>query len=125
MFVYSEVSAELQCELFNEGCRDYIRVLQTYEGESGEEEDDDNVAKDNERPLTAPWQPQPCLLVRKFKQLAERIRDFSVYPDDIWIVTYPKGGTTWAQEMVWLLANGLDYETAKAVDINQRSPYFE
>lgn len=121
MFVYSEVAVELQFELFNGRCRDYIRVLQTYMGESGEEE----AVKDNERPLPAPWQPHPCLLVRNFNQFAKRIRDFTVYADDIWIVSYPKCGTTWAQEMVWLLANKLDYETAKAVDINQRSPFFE
>lgn len=109
MFIYSEVSEKLQTELHNEGCQDYIRVLQ---------ECDPN-------PLPPPWTPQPCLLVRKYKQFAERIRDFKVLADDIWIVTYPKCGTTWAQEMIWLLANGLDYKTAKSVDVNQRSPYFE
>ena len=32
---------------------------------------------------------------------------------DVWLVTPPKCGTTWTQEMVWLLANDLDYEAAK------------
>ena len=35
-------------------------------------------------------------------------------PRDVWVVTPPKCGTTWTQEMVWLLANDLDYEGAKA-----------
>lgn len=118
MFTYSEVPVQLQTELYNEGCRDYIRVLQTYDKDS--EADTDNVP-----PLPSPWQPEPCLLVRKYQQFAERIRDFPVYPDDIWIVTYPKCGTTWAQEMIWLLAHNLDYQAAKSVDINKRSPYLE
>lgn len=113
MFVYCEVPEQLQIDLYNEGCNDYVRVVQKYS--------DDELPP---LPLSS-WCPEPCLLVRKYMQFAERIRDFQVYPDDIWIITYPKSGTTWAQEMVWLLANGLDYETAKSIDINHRSPYLE
>lgn len=115
MFVYSEVEPKLQVDLFTEGCQDYVRVVQKYE---------DSDTETIPLPLST-WTPSSCLLVRKYQQFAERIRDFVVYPDDIWIVTYPKCGTTWAQEMVWLLANDLDYATAKAVDVNKRSPYLE
>ena len=27
---------------------------------------------------------------------------------DIWVITYPKCGTTWTQEMVWQIANDVD-----------------
>ena len=31
-----------------------------------------------------------------------------VYPDDLWIVTPPKCGTTWMQEIVWLIHTDVD-----------------
>jgi len=46
----------------------------------------------------------------------EELEDLYNYPldrRDTWVVTPPKCGTHWAQEMVWLLANDLDYEGAK------------
>ncbi len=32
-----------------------------------------------------------------FTDIAERIYNMELRPDDIWIVTYPKCGTTWTQ----------------------------
>jgi hypothetical protein len=34
-------------------------------------------------------------------------------------------GTTWTQEMVWLIANDLDFEKAKKTPLNDRVPFFE
>jgi hypothetical protein len=34
-------------------------------------------------------------------------------------------GTTWTQEMVWLIANDLDFEKAREVPLNDRVPFFE
>eukprot|EP00095_Tigriopus_kingsejongensis_P000451 snap_masked-scaffold217_size252476-processed-gene-0.6 protein:Tk00451 transcript:snap_masked-scaffold217_size252476-processed-gene-0.6-mRNA-1 annotation:"hypothetical protein DAPPUDRAFT_231919" len=49
---------------------------------------------------------------------------FQVYEDDLWIVTPPKCGTTWTQEIVWLLLNNVDLNAAQ---INQfyRIPFLE
>lgn len=33
--------------------------------------------------------------------------------------------TTWTQEMIWLICNDLDYETAKKITLNERFPFFE
>lgn len=41
--------------------------------------------------------PRGIRMRRKFTEIAERIYNFQLRPDDIWIVTYPKTGTTWTQ----------------------------
>ena len=50
--------------------------------------------------------------------MGQRIWDMKPKPDDIWIVTYPKCGTTMTQELVWQIINlskggQLDSEKAK------------
>jgi hypothetical protein len=41
-----------------------------------------------------------CILPEKVKETLERIKLMKVYEDDIWIITNPKCGTTWTQELV-------------------------
>lgn len=71
------------------------------------------------------WENRPCSMGERYYKYAERIRNFKVRDDDVWIVSYPKCGTTWTQEMVWLLGNRLDYETGSKVDLSERSPMIE
>lgn len=72
-----------------------------------------------------PWEPKACVLPDKYQHFAERVRNFTVYDDDVWIITFPKCGTTWTQEMVWLIDHNLDYERAKGESLNSRSVYLE
>ena len=53
-----------------------------------------------------------------------KIKEMPVYKDDIFIVTPPKCGTTWTQEIVWLMKNNLDL---KGAELNQfyRVPFLE
>lgn len=45
--------------------------------------------------------------------------------DDVYIVSYPKTGTTWTQEIMYLIQSNLDLSTAKSKDLSQRFPYVE
>ena len=46
-------------------------------------------------------------LTRYYAQfMADRIYNFEVREDDIWVVSYPKTGTTLSLEMVWMIVNG-------------------
>ena len=56
---------------------------------------------------------------------AERIYNFKLRPDDVWIVTYPKCGTTWTQEILWQIINDLDLETVKKTKSQERVPFLE
>lgn len=77
-------------------------------------------------PITLPnWEPEPCCLDTRYKRLDQHIKDMAIKPDDVWLVTYPKSGTTWCQEMIWLICNDLDYEKAASVKLNTRFPFLE
>ena len=68
--------------------------------------------------------PGPVIMPRTFIPIAERIRNFDVRPDDIWIVTYPKSGTTWTQEMVWQIVNDVNLEKGQ-LPLFTRTPFLE
>ena len=58
--------------------------------------------------------------------MAEDIWNFKTRIDDIFIVTYPKCGTTLTQELMWQITNNVDIdsELSKAI-IVARSPWIE
>lgn len=58
-------------------------------------------------------EPSYCLLPPQFIFLGTKIRDMTIYHDDVWLVSYPRTGSHWAQEMVWCIGNDLNYESAK------------
>ncbi|XP_026329425.1 estrogen sulfotransferase-like [Hyposmocoma kahamanoa] len=69
--------------------------------------------------------PKQYFMPRSYKEEAANIYNMSVRSDDIFIVTYPRTGTTWTSEMIWLIENNLDYEAAAAVPLVKRFPYMD
>uniref|UniRef100_A0A1B0DM57 Sulfotransferase domain-containing protein n=1 Tax=Phlebotomus papatasi TaxID=29031 RepID=A0A1B0DM57_PHLPP len=76
-------------------------------------------------PQASLWQDQEFFLPILFRDTIETLYNFDVRPDDVWVVTFPKSGTTWVQEMVWQICNDLDYERSKKENLMERVPYFE
>ncbi|KAG5678600.1 hypothetical protein PVAND_008261 [Polypedilum vanderplanki] len=67
-----------------------------------------------------------CVMINKYMDLfAERVKNMKVFDDDVWVISFPKCGTTWCQEMVWLINNDLDYESALETNLNVRFPFLE
>uniref|UniRef100_A0A1L8E4R0 Putative sulfotransferase n=1 Tax=Nyssomyia neivai TaxID=330878 RepID=A0A1L8E4R0_9DIPT len=58
-------------------------------------------------------------------KMAEHYYNFQAREDDIWVATFPRSGTTWTQELVWMIANDLDYEGAQKDPLTKRFPFFE
>lgn len=69
--------------------------------------------------------PEKYFFPMKYKKESESYYNFQARPSDVWVVTFPRSGTTWTQELVWLVANKLDFETAKKIPLTQRFPFFE
>jgi hypothetical protein len=48
------------------------------------------------------------------------VKNIMLRSDDTFIIGFPKSGTTWAEEIAWLLNNNLDYKKCKRVEHFQR-----
>lgn len=52
-----------------------------------------------------------CVLTQKYVDLClERIKNFKVYEDDIWLVSFPKAGSTWTREIIRVIESDFDVE---------------
>ncbi|KAJ0180696.1 hypothetical protein K1T71_004100 [Dendrolimus kikuchii] len=69
--------------------------------------------------------PKGYFFPNKYKLEAAKIYNMPVRPDDVFVDSYPRSGTTWTQELVWMIANDLDYETSDAIPLTERYPFLE
>ncbi|KYQ60204.1 Sulfotransferase 1C4 [Trachymyrmex zeteki] len=64
-------------------------------------------------------------LSNKYIENGDKIYSFEIRPDDTWIVTYPRSGTTVMQELVWLVANDMNFDEAQRRTLMDRFPYID
>ncbi|WAR17343.1 LST-like protein [Mya arenaria] len=55
----------------------------------------------------------------------EQIQDMTVRDDDVWVLSYPRSGTTVTQELVWLLLNDVNIDAARATPLDIRFPFLD
>lgn len=68
--------------------------------------------------------PGRYVTLPEYPKKAETVYNLIPRSDDVYILTFPKCGTTWMQELVWLVINQCDFEKAKT-PLNIRSPFLE
>lgn len=71
------------------------------------------------------WEKRVCYYPPNCLNFLHKVHDIDVYEDDVWLVTLPKCGTTWMQELLWLVLNNFDFATAKSEHLEIRSPFLE
>ncbi|XP_053625703.1 sulfotransferase 1 family member D1-like [Plodia interpunctella] len=60
-----------------------------------------------------------------FREECVKVYNMELRPDDIFVVTFPKSGTTWTQELVWLIGNNFNYDSAAEKLLKERFPFLE
>eukprot|EP00092_Neocalanus_flemingeri_P024721 GFUD01026810.1.p1 GENE.GFUD01026810.1~~GFUD01026810.1.p1 ORF type:complete len:329 (+),score=74.18 GFUD01026810.1:25-1011(+) len=68
--------------------------------------------------------PRTVTLSRSHTRNIQRVMTMQIRPSDVWLVTPPKCGTTWLQDMTWLIRNEADLEGVKTF-LFQRSPFLD
>ena len=91
---------------------------------------------ENEKELAVEWHQDAKMKHKMFKcagfylpeytiKHLRDIKSFETRADDIFIVSFPKSGTTWIQELAYLITSGGDYDNAKRSSIEARSPFID
>ncbi|XP_044742537.1 luciferin sulfotransferase-like [Chrysoperla carnea] len=62
------------------------------------------------------------ILPEYYVEFMDKIENFEVFDTDVFVITHPKTGTTWIQEMVWCLGHNLEVSD---VFLPKRFPFLE
>nr|CAH0106923.1 unnamed protein product [Daphnia galeata] len=58
-------------------------------------------------------EPGGFVMPPSYARNAEKIYRMQPRSDDVWLLTFPKCGTTWTCELLWLLQNNCDFESSR------------
>ncbi|KAL5280699.1 hypothetical protein ACFFRR_004608 [Megaselia abdita] len=76
-------------------------------------------------PLNKNWSKRPWTIPTSYPEFVDRALDFKVRYDDIWILGQQKTGTTWMQDMAWLITHNFDFKTSENSHVYERSVNLE
>ncbi|KAI4460792.1 sulfotransferase sult [Holotrichia oblita] len=71
------------------------------------------------------FNPGKFIMPLEYSFLLQDILNFEVRPDDVWLISFNRTGSTWCQEIIWLIANNLDFEKATSTIQQLRAPVIE
>ncbi|CAA9999767.1 unnamed protein product [Nesidiocoris tenuis] len=108
-----------------------LLILSRLEGQLPEiipvdEETNEQLLKDHAGERTG-WYlvgPEKYCFPSRYALEAPSFLNTKTRPDDVWICTFPRSGTTLMQELIWMVVNDCDYEAGKR-GLWERSPFFE
>ncbi|CRL07158.1 CLUMA_CG020149, isoform A [Clunio marinus] len=66
-----------------------------------------------------------CILPKRYRDISEQIKNFDIRTDDVFLCSFPRSGSTWLQEILWLLGNNLDFSKARVIIQQVRNPTLE
>eukprot|EP00112_Aurelia_sp_Birch-Aquarium-sp1_P024360 Seg7676.2 transcript_id=Seg7676.2/GoldUCD/mRNA.D3Y31 product="Sulfotransferase family cytosolic 1B member 1" protein_id=Seg7676.2/GoldUCD/D3Y31 len=69
--------------------------------------------------------PGNTVLPEAYEKFELRFKNWQLRADDIYVLTFPKNGATWSQELVWCVKNGCDIMKAKSIPLSERVPFLE
>lgn len=56
-----------------------------------------------------------CILPQSYRDIAEEVKNLKIRDDDVFLCSFPRTGSTWLQEILWLLGNDLNFEKAQTM----------
>ena len=69
--------------------------------------------------------PGNCFLPSAYELFKHQLKGWKVEDSDVYVLAFVKNGTTWTSEMVWLLVNNCDIQSAKSVPLHDRMQFME
>ena len=69
--------------------------------------------------------PGNTVLPKAYEKFTGYFKEWQVRCDDVYVMAFPKTGTTWTQELVWCVQNDCNFDGARAIPLVQRVPYLE
>ncbi len=69
--------------------------------------------------------PGNCVFPSAYEKYKHEIYNLQARPDDVFVMSWPKNGTTWTMELVWLLLHDCDVAKAALLERHQKMTFLD